>query len=324
MSITITGGITFGNVGGVSIIAPPYVATASWYASNAGTATTRITYATDTATSTNRGFLSVGLNSSAAGTGTLTDGWFGGGYTVPAPAPFTGISTVQRITFATDTATLAIRGPLTLGRYRLGASTDSTTYGWWGGGYTRPQPSPRSTVDRITYATDTATATARGPLDRSAYSLAGTGTTTDAWYCGGRNNNAPAVNYSTVSRINYATDTATASAKGPLTSTASGAAATSDGTTYGWVTVGNGSLSTVNRITYATDTATASVRGPMNGSTYEGAGTGNSTYGYFACVLFPASSIVQRITFATDTATASAMGPTTATTFKGGGVSGVQ
>ena len=43
------------------------------------------------------------------------------------------------------------------------------TAGWFGGGY-----SPFSSeVDRITYATDTATTSVRGPLSSARYGLAG-------------------------------------------------------------------------------------------------------------------------------------------------------
>ena len=82
-----------------------------------------------------------------------TAAWFGGGY-----APTASRSTVDRITYATDTATASVRGPLSLARYAL-AAAGNTTNGWWGGGN-----GPVSTVQRITYATDTATASVRGPL----------------------------------------------------------------------------------------------------------------------------------------------------------------
>ena len=93
-------------------------------------------------------------------------GWFGGGST---PAR---VSTVDRITYATDTATASVRGPLSLARRYL-AAAGNTTDGWFGGGYANPIN--RSTVDRITYATDTATASVRGPLSSARYQLAAAG-----------------------------------------------------------------------------------------------------------------------------------------------------
>ena len=130
-----------------------------------------------------------------------TAAWFGGGYT---------ISTVQRITFATDTATASVRGPLSLARYALAAASNFT-YGWFGGGF-EPGGTLYATVDRITYATDTATASVRGPLSSARQRLAAAGNTTNGWFGGG---NSPG-RVSLVDRITYATDTATASVRGPL------------------------------------------------------------------------------------------------------------
>ena len=139
-----------------------------------------------------------------------TAGWFGAGYR-GGVGPF---ATVQRITFATDTATASVRGPLSSTRYGLAAAGNSE-YGWFGGGqmYPAPEPYHKSTVDRITYATDTATASVRGPLSESRFYLAAAGNSTDGWFGGG----TPGPT-STVERITYATDTATASVRGPLSS----------------------------------------------------------------------------------------------------------
>ena len=87
-------------------------------------------------------------------------GWFGGG-----GGP---VSTVDRITYATDTATASVRGPLSLARYAL-AAAGNTTDGWFGAGYNAGY---LSIVNRITYATDTATASVRGPLSSAIVELA--------------------------------------------------------------------------------------------------------------------------------------------------------
>ena len=198
-----------------------------------------------------------------------TAAWFGGG-------TFGSGSRVDRITFATDTATASIRGPLSSARKFLGAAGNDTD-GWFGGGQiNNPAASSRSTVDRITYATDTATASVRGPLSSARYKLAAAGNTTDGWFGGGRNffSGPYAVVGSTVNRITYATDTETASVRGPLSGTRYGLAAAGN-TTDGWFGGGApGPYSTVDRITYATDTATASVRGPLSGVSYNLAAAG--------------------------------------------------
>jgi hypothetical protein len=285
--------------------------TAGWFGGGytpPGVASTvqRITFATDTATSTTRGPLSLARPSLAA-TGNATDAWFGGGGQSPL------FSRVDRITYATDTATASVRGPLSLVRKQF-AAAGNETYGWFGGGVSdvNPEGPPYyfyySTIDRITYATDTATASVRGPLSTSINFLAATGNTTDGWFGGS------GYSTSTVQRITYATDTATASVRGPLSGGRYGLAAAGN-STDGWFGGGGnpaapGAISTVDRITYATDTATASVRGPLSLVRYALAAAGNTTNGWFGGGATPAAaSTVDRITYATDTVTASVRGP---------------
>ena len=251
MSITITtGGITMTG-GGVSFIAPPPTeATASWYGGGmngsfiAMSTVCRITYTTDTATATTRGPLdSVRMNGTSVGT--LSYGWTGGGNGGSPGFPI--YNSVNRITYATDTATASTRGSLNAGWfaagiYYAGAPTITTAQ-----------------VERVTYATDTATASTRGPLSSARYRLGATGNTTDGWFGGGSNQ-------STVDRITYATDTATASVRGPLSIARQGLTA-SGNSTEGWFGggyAGGVTKSTVDRITFATDTNTASVRGPLS------------------------------------------------------------
>ena len=144
----------------------------------------------------------------------------GGGVTFVAPPPSQGTagwyaaggpnptaSTVQRMIFATDTATATIRGPLNGANYRM-AGVGNFNYGWYAGGFNGNTLGVYSTVERITYATDTATASVRGPLASSTYWAAGTGNTTDGWIGGGQVWASPPI--STVQRFTYATDTATA------------------------------------------------------------------------------------------------------------------
>ena len=152
-----------------------------------------------------------------AAAGNTTNAWFGGGY-----YPSNGAkSTVDRITYATDTTDASVRGPLSLARHQL-AAAGNLTDGWFACGFTPNTASPRSTVDRITYATDTATASVRGPLSGNRYKLAAAGNDTDGWFGSG---NGDYYNYSTVNRITYATDTNTASVRGPLSSVMTGGAA---------------------------------------------------------------------------------------------------
>ena len=239
-----------------------------------------------------------------------TAAWFGGG----AGVGFR--STVDRITFATDTATASVRGPLSATRYNLAAVGNSTD-GWFGGGYnSSAQPYNKSTVDRITYATDTATASVRGTLSYPAGTsqFAAAGNETDGWFGGGNAGGVP--NLSAVERITYATDTDTASIRGPLSlGRRTGLGATGN-TTNAWFGGGSGlpdgRTSIVDRITFATDTATASARGPLSSASAYMAAAGNSTDGWWAGGRRgdPSyTSTVERITYATDTAATSTRGP---------------
>ena len=247
-----------------------------------------------------------------------TDGWFGGGYIAPE------VSTIDRITFATDTATATARGPLTTARSGIAATSDSTTYGWFGAGTTsRFSGTKTTTVDRITFSNDTTTSSTRGPLATGRYTHAAAGNTSYGWHVAG---GFPNVN--SVDRIDYANDTATASFRVTVTSRRElGGVGT---TSYGWF--GGGYLgprtSLVERITYASDTSAASTRGPLSiARRYLSTATvGDTSYGWFGGGSADAGQIstIDRIDYTNDTTAASVRGPLTAAMYYMAGTSGVQ
>ena len=189
-----------------------------WYmgGSPGATQVLRIDYGNDTATASSRGPLAGNKYYSQTGVSdNTTYGWVASGrYTY---------SNVQRITYANDTATSSVRGPLTTNNLERMAGVNTTSYGWFGGGYnstpSAPFPARVTTVQRIDYANDTATSSVRGPLSL-ARELGTNGANSDTygWFGGGYNGipGAGAVYYSTVDRITFATDTTTASGRGPL------------------------------------------------------------------------------------------------------------
>jgi hypothetical protein len=327
MPVTITAGITFSGGGLTMAFAPPSVATAGWFmggrlpnSSTYNSIVDRITYATDTAGATTRGPLNAPAYRISA-TGTFTDGWIAG-----------NSSAVQRITYATDTATASYRGPIPVSTAQMAAVTDSVSYGWFVGGQA---PGAVTTVNRITYATDTATASIRGPLASAVGYMTGSNTTSYGWIGGGL---IPGGYKSTVQRITYATDTDTATVRGPLSLARYGLAATGN-STDGWFAAGITNpagpsspvmFSTVDRITYATDTATAAVRGPLNAARYcLAATTDNSTYGWYAeghgtPGQAVTASAVNRITYATDTVAGSVRYYSTTHSYMYAGSSGIQ
>ena len=261
----------------------------------------RIDYSNDTATASVKGPLSLARYNLAA-TGNSSFGYFGGGRDA--------LSTVDRIDYSNDTATASVRGPLSVARVSPTA-TGNGSFGYFGGG-SIGYPNQLSTVDRIEYSNDTATASPKGPLSSVKYNFAATGNSNFGYFGGGRNDTITPSDYSTVDRIDYSNDTATASPKGPLTSAKRGSGATGN-SSFGYFggagTYPGPILSTVDRIDYSNDTATASLKGPLSAARRYLGATGNSNFGYFAGGFSPIYSTVDRIDYSNDTSTASPKGP---------------
>ena len=290
--------------------------------------TDRIDYSNDSVTATVKGNLPYVIQSNGA-TGNADYGYVTGGFNT-APGSNNWISSVSRIDYANDTATAAPKGPLT--QRRRTKSTGNTSYGWSGGGSTDGHAGT-STMDRIDYANDTATASARGPLS---------GTRTNQYAAGAQANakqgsptiiprirwvdnaiEAPAVSagpaygywgggyhpstVSTVSRLDFSSDSTATTPKGNLSAARHTLAATGN-STHGYFGGGTPS-SIVDRIDYGNDTATASPKGPLSLARGQFAATGNSNFGYFAGGT-PGGpySTVDRIDYSNDSATASTKG----------------
>jgi hypothetical protein len=219
-----------------------------------------------------------------------------------------------------------IFGAFTLGEVRSGRLTGDwlnkefvANYGWFGGGSV---PATVSTVDRIDFSNDSATASVRGPLSAAKYGVAATGNSNYGWFGGGAFFPGGTV-YSTVDRIDFSNDSSTASQRGPLTLARFGPIATGN-SNYGWF--GGGSItapiaaySTVDRIDFSNDSSTASQRGPLTLARYGLAATGNSNYGWFGGGITAASvllSTVDRIDFSNDSSTASQRGPLSSTRYR--------
>ena len=201
-------------------------------------------------------------------------------------------SIVDRIDYANDTATASTKGPLSVIRYAHG-TTGNASFGYIGGGYSPSQSA--STVDRIDYSNDTATAASKGPLSlaraqltatssrENANPLKGPGnlevpvlfgdfsssstqsTSAFAYFGGGYNPALNPTDMSTVDRVNFNNDTATAVVKGSLSASKSYLAATSN-VNFGYFGGGSipniGTISTVDRIDYSNDNVALAPKGP--------------------------------------------------------------
>jgi len=286
----------------------------------------RIDFSNDSATALLRGSLSSERYRLAA-TGNSNYGWFGGG--ANPSAPFTK-STVERIDFSNDSSTASVRGRLSAARgYNFGA-TGNSNYGWFGGGRAGSPVATVSTVERIDFSNDSATASVRGSLSQARQSVTATGNSNYGWFGGGFNPTPAEV--STVDRIDFSNDSVSASPRGPLSLARYSLAATSGQArsssvrlqkagNYGWFGGGKAVsplplpvYSTVDRIDFSNDSVTASPRSPLSLQRYDLAATGNSNYGWFAggnSIASPRTTQarVDRIDFSNDSTTASIRGP---------------
>ena len=184
-----------------------FVAGASLPAGTQYNTVDRIDFSNDFSTASPRGSL-LTTRQGLAATGNSNYGWFGGGGT---PV----VSTVDRIDFSNDLATVSPRGSLNAPTGRQGsAATGNSNYGWFGGG---AGPGIIAVVDRIDFSNDSVTSTPRGPLSTARSSLAATGNSNYGWFGGGTTVAAPVARVSTVDRIDFSNDSASASIRGSLT-----------------------------------------------------------------------------------------------------------
>ena len=292
----------------------------SW--AGGGTLVDRVDYSNDTATASPRGNLirNASMEPADGAAGNSRFSWIAGYH----PA-----NNILKINYANDTVTsteLSGTGPskiftgcFSVVQYGLPDTTVNatgfapTTYGsatgYFGGG--DGGGSKLSTVDRIDYSNDTATASVRGPLSAGKQYLAATSNSFFGYFGGG----TPApTRLSTVDRIDYSNDTAAAAVKGPL-SAGRGMLAATGNSSFGYFAGGESpsDVSTIDRIDYSNDTATASVRGPLSSTRKRMGATGNQSFGYIGGGLPPSPvSTVDRIDYSNDTITASPKGPLSA------------
>jgi hypothetical protein len=170
----------------------------------------RLDYGIDTNDTLVRGPLtqSRGVLSSS---GNLHSAWFVGGWAGSFPANRS--STVNRIFYDNDTGLTSVRGPLSIGRLGLTANGNEN-YGWVVSGYIyTPTFTILSTIDRISYASDTSTASNRS-ISSNRVASAASGDTDYGWWAGGLG--ASGVDISSVIRVNYSNDTGVLNFRGPL------------------------------------------------------------------------------------------------------------
>ena len=273
--------------------------------------------------------------------GNQSYGYFAGGLGSPS-----GYTSVRRVDYANDTGNTSPKGPLASTTSYCGA-TGNTNFGYFHiyNGYVSPYSTSLTT--RIQYANDTATSLPKGYLINSqygaTYQTSATGDANFGYWMGGMQSNS---DYSSlISRLDYASDTTTASPKGPLQyglyravgfsgqqnqfsdagkvvdHGSDGLYATSpSGPAHGYwgggaVYQGSGpgnyypTISTMCRLDYANDTNGTTTKGPLAQAADEVRAVASKTHGYWTHGQL--DSDIQRVDFANDTPTATNRGTIT-------------
>ncbi len=223
-------------------------------------------------------------------------GYFGGGF---APGAY---STVDKLNYSTDITAVVPGAFLSVARRAL-AATGNSTAGYFGGGLFPGVPGTYSTMDKLTYSTDTTAAVPGAALNVARFGFGATGSTT-AGYFGGGFEGSPR---STMDKVTYVYDTCSLIPGANLTVARYSLAATGSSTAgYFGGGLSPSNVSTMDKLTYSSDT-TALAPTSANLSTVRSslAATGNSTAGYFGGGNSPGvSSTMDKLTFATENTSA--------------------
>ena len=271
----------------------------------------RLDFNNDTATTSNKGNLPVKMKSHC-GTTTGSYGYTFAGYNAYV---FGNNSTTFRVDFGNDTAAAALKGYLSPGTPSApaAAAIGNSNYGYIGGGGSNP-----NYIQKFDFANDSNNAISLGAImSPSTYGALAVGYKDYGYFAGGLGSPS---GYTSVRRVDYASDTGSTSPKGPLASTTSYCGATGN-TNFGYFHIYDGyvspyTTSQTTRIQYANDTATSLPKGYLinsqYGATYQTSATGDANFGYWFGGMQPNSSfssLISRLDYASDTTTASPKGP---------------
>jgi len=231
-----------------------------------------------------------------------------GSASLAVPISSYDIGTIQVFILKSQASSIVSQtaGPVSINQY----------YGYIAGG--QNNSTGVAAVYRIDFATDSATASVRGPLTRAVDGAAAVSNASYGWFSGGTINGAPSLAASSrIDRIDFANDSpTTAIARSRLSDGRVFAGGVSNAA-YGWFGSGganygpapNGEFqSNIDRLDFANDSVAASIRGPLTISTNSRAATGNTNYGWFAggsvagpgTPAYISTTSVERIDYAND------------------------
>ena len=290
--------------------------------------TARIDYANDTGTSSTRAYLP-SETGYQRGHGNSTQGYTAGGY----QPGFGAIYTSYKIDYSNDTSNVSpaygvpnsyylaatsplgngfpTTGPLSLNGADRSAQGIPSTFGYFAGGFLYDNSSRSSSTSRIDFSNDTATLGTKGALSTNEHSECdGESSQTHGYIIGGSMSPQIAPSSpdprkrSTISRIDFANDTNTATRAGNFFYGQYTVGIRATGNLDFAYFIGSNPSSNVSRIDYSNDNAGTIERGNItNTDVYQGAATGNLNFGYFAKY-----TRVERIDYSNDTAASTRKG----------------
>ena len=228
------------------------------------------------------------------------------------------IDTGQKLTFASDTTANVAAADLSQDRRMLGSVSDGT-YGWMAGGYSNT-PSPAAymtTGDKITFSTDTTSASASTDLSTAAGSPGSVSEgSTHGYLLGGYTSADGGTRLDTGRKITFSNDTTALCAAADLSRSVNSPRGLSDQSTNGYMMGGQSDAeihSETDKIVFSTDTASNCATADLatGGKTQGGSFSNAGTYGYHAAGEAAAGGTTRacdRLVYATDTTAALASG----------------
>ena len=227
-------------------------------------------------------------------------GYFGSG-----PAPSGNVLAMDKVNYSTDTSLSVAGAVLSLAQLGYGA-TGSTTAGYFGGGRApAPGPGNLTTMDKVTYTTDTRTTVPGAALSSARYGVAATGNSTAGYFGGGF---SPSI-VTTMDKVTYSSDTRTTVPGAALRTPERAEIGATGNSTAGYF--GGGQIpgasytERMDKVTYSTDTTAAVPGANLSVSGRNTNATGNSTAGYFGGVGgnpgAGGRTTIDKITYSTDT-----------------------
>ena len=248
------------------------------YVASTQTLIYRIQYQNDFAAASTRGATTAGRYGGSGG-GNKDFGYIAKSYKGAYPVAG-GLTTVQRITYSNDLASTTSVGNLVTDSFK-GAVTGNITYLWWMGGNTGASSGGpfTSNTDRLTFSSDLSTASPRGVLSSSRYSMYSHGNNNYGWIIGG--SLIPYGGITTVDRIDFGSDLSTATVRGSMP-TAITESSAGGNRNYLWA-VGGGTQtptfkSNIYRLSFSNDLASIGERSYLP-QTHQGLQTGH--HGHF-------------------------------------------